>query len=47
MLTIPLTTIGWIIIKAREFDGKDTDNDDAIIRWASWRTVPTTRRTTN
>jgi hypothetical protein len=29
MLTIPLTTIGWIIIKAREFDGKDTDNDDA------------------
>ena len=28
MLTIPLSTIGWIIVKAREFDGKDTDIDD-------------------
>ena len=29
MFTIPLNTIGWIIVKAREFDGKDTDTDDA------------------
>ena len=28
MLTIPLSTIGWIIVKAREFDVKDTDIDD-------------------
>jgi hypothetical protein len=28
MLTIPLTTLGWIIVKAREFDGKDTGTDD-------------------
>ena len=25
MLTIPLSTLGWIIIKAREFDVKDVD----------------------
>ncbi len=30
MLTIPLSTIGWIIVKAREFDGKDTDTDNSI-----------------
>ena len=30
MLTIPLSTIGWIIIKAREFDGKNTDIDSAM-----------------
>ena len=30
MLTIPLSTIGWIIIKAREFDGKNTDIDNAM-----------------
>ncbi len=28
MLTIPLSTLGWIIVKAREFDGKDIDTDD-------------------
>lgn len=28
MLTIPLPTIGWIILKAREFDVKDVDTDD-------------------
>jgi hypothetical protein len=28
MLTIPLSTLGWIIVKAREFDGKDTGTDD-------------------
>jgi len=34
MLTIPLSTIGWIIVKAREFDAKDAgtgagdDGDD-------------------
>ena len=28
MLTIPLPTLGWIIVKAREFDGKDTGTDD-------------------
>ncbi|MEE8453195.1 MAG: DUF3775 domain-containing protein [Limibaculum sp.] len=28
MLTIPLSTLGWIIVKAREFDGKDVDTDD-------------------
>ena len=34
MLTIPLRTLGWIIVKAREFDAKDTgpvetgDDDD-------------------
>jgi hypothetical protein len=25
MLNIPLTTLGWIIVKAREFDVKDVD----------------------
>lgn len=25
MLTIPLSTLGWIIVKAREFGGKDVD----------------------
>ena len=25
MLSIPLTTVGWIIVKAREFDAKDAD----------------------
>lgn len=29
MLSIPLTTIAWIIVKAREFDGKDVDTGDA------------------
>jgi hypothetical protein len=29
MLSIPLSTIGWIIVKAREFDGKDVDTGDA------------------
>ena len=29
MLTIPLSTLGWIIVKAREFDGKDVDTSDA------------------
>ena len=29
MLSIPLTTLGWIIVKAREFDVKDVDTDDA------------------
>ena len=29
MLTIPLSTLGWIIVKAREFDVKDVDTDDA------------------
>ncbi len=28
MLTIPLSTLGWISVKAREFDGKDVDTDD-------------------
>jgi hypothetical protein len=28
MLTIPLSTLGWIIVKAREFDVKDVDVDD-------------------
>jgi hypothetical protein len=32
MLTIPLSTLGWIIVKARDFDVKDVDtngsNDD-------------------
>jgi len=28
MLTIPLSTLGWIIVKARAFDGKDVDTDD-------------------
>jgi hypothetical protein len=28
MLNIPLTTIGWIIVKAREFDVKDADTGD-------------------
>jgi Protein of unknown function (DUF3775) len=28
MLTIPLSTVGWIILKAREFDVKDVDTDD-------------------
>ena len=30
MLTIPLSTIGWIILKAREFDVKDTDVDNTL-----------------
>jgi len=34
MLSIPLTTVGWIIVKAREFDVKDAepgsiDDDDS------------------
>jgi hypothetical protein len=29
MLKIPLATLGWIIIKAREFDVKDVDTGDA------------------
>ncbi len=29
MLTSPLSTLGWIIVKAREFDGKDVDTDDS------------------
>jgi hypothetical protein len=29
MLSIPLTTLGWIILKAREFDGKDVDTGDS------------------
>ena len=28
MLTIPLSTLGWIIVKARAFDAKDVDTDD-------------------
>ena len=28
MLTIPLPTLAWIILKAREFDGKDVSTDD-------------------
>lgn len=28
MLSIPLTTLGWIIVKAREFDVKDVGSDD-------------------
>lgn len=28
MLTIPLSTVAWIILKAREFDGKDVSSDD-------------------
>ena len=28
MLTIPLSTLGWIIVKARAFDSKDVDADD-------------------
>lgn len=28
MLTIPLPTIAWIILKAREFDVKDVSTDD-------------------
>lgn len=28
MLTIPLSTVAWIILKAREFDVKDVDTDD-------------------
>ena len=28
MLSIPLPTLGWIIVKAREFDVKDVDTDD-------------------
>ncbi len=28
MLSIPLSTLGWIIVKAREFDVKDVDTDD-------------------
>ena len=28
MLTIPLSTLGWIIIKAREFDVKDVDTGE-------------------
>lgn len=29
MLTIPMTTLGWIILKAREFDVKDVDTTEA------------------
>lgn len=29
MLSIPLPTLGWIILKAREFDGKDVDTGDS------------------
>lgn len=29
MLTIPLPTLGWIILKAREFDVKDVDTSEA------------------
>lgn len=29
MLTIPLRTVGWIVLKAREFDGKDIDTAEA------------------
>jgi len=29
MLSIPLSTLGWIILKAREFDVKDVDSSDA------------------
>lgn len=28
MLSIPLDTIGWIMVKAREFDGKAEDTSD-------------------
>jgi len=28
MLSIPLSTLGWIIVKAREFDVKDADTSD-------------------
>ncbi|HUS56109.1 MAG TPA: DUF3775 domain-containing protein [Thermohalobaculum sp.] len=28
MLTIPLSTVAWIILKAREFDVKDVSTDD-------------------
>jgi Protein of unknown function (DUF3775) len=28
MLSIPMSTLGWIIVKAREFDVKDVDTDD-------------------
>jgi hypothetical protein len=28
MLTIPLNTVGWIILKAREFDAKDVGTED-------------------
>lgn len=28
MLTIPLSTLGWIILKAREFDVKDVDTSE-------------------
>ncbi len=28
MLTIPLDTVGWIIVKAREYDGKADDTSD-------------------
>jgi hypothetical protein len=28
MLTIPLDTIGWIIVKAREYDVKEADTSD-------------------
>jgi Protein of unknown function (DUF3775). len=28
MLTIPLDTVGWIIVKAREFDVKEEDGSD-------------------
>lgn len=29
MLTIPLSTLGWIILKAREFDVKDVNTGEA------------------
>jgi hypothetical protein len=28
MLSIPLSTVGWIILKAREFDAKDVDTGE-------------------
>jgi len=28
MLTLPLSTLGWIILKAREFDVKDVDTGE-------------------
>lgn len=31
MLTVPLETIGWIIMKAREFDVKDVDTSDDTV----------------
>ncbi|MGF1658027.1 MAG: DUF3775 domain-containing protein [Rubrimonas sp.] len=30
MLTIPLDTVGWIIVKAREFEVKEEDSADGV-----------------